>query len=287
MFYVSNIYHRVKRVYLKSGYLNNSPSIRFSNNTFYLPLTESDMLSIEIFDSTDGSREWYSLSQLLSIIEQYQLNIEGIKISYYATFAKKGLAHPTCLPAIKCLSIKCNLVASKDNFFNIAKLKMSGVSISDKGGLNSWNPNFIKGNVLQLPDYIVSLGSTYKDITPQMLLNVNTIIVSGNINLSDVRSILSKCRDRSEISLIFTSDVYLGIIDVLSLRCNTYCRGILSTENYKNIFKPRKDRTYGKYYGVKNCTGRKFYIADSNNIHFLDFVNNKYSVTENNGKLNL
>lgn len=290
MFYICGVYNKALCRYFRRVNLTNyQRDLCVRRDQLFCMFEGSSNVLIGVFDSTDSSVEWYSVIDLLSIIDSANVEIKGVKIDYYASYKKRGTARPSNTDSMKSCEIDVALANTSIEFRkDIAKNKLLGVEILEDGTLMNYSPDFCKDGIITLPDEVHYLGRecfNYGNKYPAYMF-----LVGKNFALSDVWRV-SRCLNYGDKNVVvFQDDITIPVRLFTDIKCNIYTRGTIKYGNFKNLMTKLADNNRGRVYGYWNYRDliynkRKFFLADSDKICILDFGNFSATIIKNDGQI--
>lgn len=189
MFYISDIYDEVTTFKVKGLYCySTSSSYKCCRGSLFCRLEDLKTIKVGVFDSTDGSVEWYYILDLLNLVVRNNISIEGFRYKL-----KKANPYLDIIYHLKEIVISVTIASTSSEYMrDLAKYKLTGVSISSNGALQSLDASMIKNGVLEIPDVV-------RTFSP------NILISNYNPTVNPItRVILPDCVDFTELSIFFT-----------------------------------------------------------------------------------
>ena len=275
--YDGSIEKCIRQICLQRNILRRSYS-RLSETEYYnFDIVES--IKVGVYDTTDNSTEWYDLLGLLKIVESSNVEIDGLKLEYYAKYAKMIIKRPSDLATLKGITIRTTIADVDKKFLpTIAKYKMVGIDISMDGTLRKFDSRFCKDGVVVLPDEVRDIDlrafSDFNRRTP-----LHKLIAGKNLGIWSINYIRELFNGGDKNIVVFEDDVYIDIDKFKHLYCNIYSRGTLTHSNFNKLIKKVSTSKQGYF------ANKKFFLADSKSIYVLDFVNYRTYTTKNDGSI--
>ena len=289
MFYICGIYDADTRKYFRKIYISNSATV-YNDLRDVITCSFRHIRNIQagVYDSADNSIEWYDIIDLLKIIESSNVEINGLELKYYADFKKDGTARPTNISSLREYNIVTTIsIPDKEFMHTIAKYKMMGIDIDLDGTLKKFDSRFCKDGVVVLPDEVRGTGigifSNFDRSIP-----LYKFIVGKNFNFNDIGVIsgILNCGDKNVV--VFKDDVNISLDDFSSIGNNIYSRGTLTHGDFNKIMDKlvkSNRRIRGRFFDYNKIPSRKYFLADSENVYVLDFINYKTYTTKNDGSI--
>lgn len=269
MYYITNIFDEATKTFTKR--LESGTQTRtWSVSKWGISCNQSDLntVKVAIYDTTDKSTEWWFVNDLLKVVVQQGIQIEGLKL-----YKRRRL---TCNEIPYCFSsivLHVALSSSDDAYINkLAKMKLTGYEISPSGVLSSMNASSIKNGVLTFPD-ICSLLSDFT-LVDYNVLNPVKVIVVNNIEIFTYGfKYFIKKYNLVDIELIINSDIFIGS-KVFEVLANSSPRikvnGVVTLGSLAHTLEKLNIRAFKGYDKVKY---NNLVISDNNNTWYIDVDN--------------
>lgn len=275
--YDGSIEKCIREICLQRNILRRNYSRLYETEYYNFDIIES--IKVGVYDTTDNSTEWYDLLGLLKIVESSNVEIDGLKLEYYAKYAKMPIKRPSDLATLKRIDIRTTIADADKKFLStIAKYKMIGIDISMDGILRKFDSRFCKDGVVVLPDEVRDIDyrafSGFNRRTP-----LHKLIAGKNLGIWSIQYIRELFNGGDKNIVVFEDDVFIDIDKFKHLYCNIYSRGTLTHSNFNKLIKKVSTSKHG-YFVNKN-----FFLADSKSIYVLDFVNYRTYTTKNDGSI--
>lgn len=289
MFYICGICDADTGKYFGKIYISNSATAyTVSRDVVTCSFKHIRNIQAGVFDSTDNSIEWYDILDLLKIVESSNVEINGLELKYYVNFKKDGTARPTNIPSLREYNLITTIsVPDREFMQTIAKYKMMGIDIDLDGTLKKFDSRFCKDGVVVLPDEVRGTGigifSNFDRSIP-----LYKFIVGKNFNFNDIGVIsgILNCGDKNVV--VFEDDVSISLDNFIRIKNNVYSRGTLTHGDFNKIMDrliKSNTRIKGRFFDYNKIPSRKYFLADSENVYVLDFINFKTYTTKNDGSI--
>lgn len=275
--YDGSIEKCIHQICLQRNILRRNYSRLYETEYYNFDIIES--IKVGVYDTTDNSTEWYDLLGLLKIVESSNVEIDGLKLEYYAKYAKMLIKRPSDIATLKGITIRTTIADTDKKFLpTIAKYKMVGIDISMDGTLRKFDSRFCKDGVVVLPDGVRAIDfrafSDFNRRTP-----LHKLIAGKNLGIWNIRYFRELFNGGDKNIVVFEDDVYIDIDTFKHIYCNIYSRGTLTHSNFNKLMKKVSTSKYGY------LANKKFFLADSKSIYVLDFVNYRTYTTKNDGSI--
>ena len=185
MFCITGIYCKTLEAYINKLCASRRCDFRRTSDYLSISTYEYHKILIRVYDSTDKSMEWLELSDFLSIVEENNLEVDGlIEVSFYGDHEKRGTASVSNPDSVKWIRIRNKYEGIDNTDMNAyARQKMLGANFDVWGGLDRIPRGFVKNGVLYLPDNVLSLGFS-PDCSELRGMEINKVSISGDFDIT-------------------------------------------------------------------------------------------------------
>lgn len=275
MFYVTGIYCKTLESYSNTLLISRRYDFRRTRDYLSISSYEYHKILIRVYDSTDKSMEWLELSDFLSIVEENNLEVDGlIEVSFYDDHEKRGTASVSNPDSVKWIRIRNKYEGIDNTGMNAyARQKMLGANFDIWGGLDRIPRGFVKNGVLYLPDNVLSLGYS-PDCSELKGLEISKVSISGDFDITKgcvvLHYLMKSCGKNTKLHV--RGDLRVGLKLFRALCCDIEVDGELTCIN---LSKTDLASVLLTAFSAGRCKD-VFYLSDLRKVYRFDIKDNTF-----------
>lgn len=279
MFYIFDLYNKFTLDHYDyavfgSATKNFISCTRVGKKCVFSSLDDIDFLVVGVYDSSDDTKEYYHLFDLMNIIKYNKnISINGLEYTLLRRLKNRGVTSYLGLDSINSLRLDVTLSNPSKDFLNsITKNKLIGREYTDKKGyLIGYNSSMLKDGVLIIPDGIVNISrfrdsyndcsSLFNSVYIPKSLNIHTTNLSNLCNLR-----LSGNIDSKGGCFIFEGDINITSSRLFDLKCP-----LIKSLGKIKYNKSELKRVFIYSESLIDCIGDKIYLVDKDSVTEINF----------------